>query len=108
MKIDRLWHCVNCGKKLYQTVVDSEGKIEKEKLPDFGEWEYLLSDGTYMRVCMCEGCKKTDIDTKEVMQTVRNGWYEGIEKNNWSKERKDSYKEKYDKIEIVGNGDNED
>jgi len=76
--IDKYGHCVYCHRNLiFERVVD--GKVIFMFSPDKEETEFLLDDGSRMRVCICRQCK-TNIDLhdkkvhEDIMESVINGW----------------------------------
>ena len=80
-------------------------KLQVRKLPHYDEQEYLMSDDTRMRVCMCSICKADidNVDTKEIMKKVVKGWEWGIDNNlKWDKDKKKKYMDKYGKLKITG------
>lgn len=110
--IDKYGHCVVCHKGLLiERVVD--GKAVKIFSPDKEESEFLLDDGSRMRVCICRGCKK-DVDLsnedtqKIIMEAVINGWdlevkslVEDNKKPDWDSKRGKEYMDVYKKRNIV-------
>jgi len=107
--IDRYGHCVTCGKNmLIEQVID--GKSEERLSAEYEEVQYLLDDGSRMRVAICRKCKsegKHD-DTKKVMQTVVNGWKKEVDdlvadnkKPDWTKERGEKHMKKYSSLAIA-------
>ena len=107
--VDTYGHCSTCGKNmLIEQVLD--GKLEKRFTADYDEVQYLLDNGSRMRVVVCKQCKekgKQD-DTKEVMQTVINGWKKEVDdlvadpkRPDWTKERGDKHMKEYSSISIV-------
>ena len=72
---------------------------------DYGEVEYILDNGSKMRVAICKNCKVDlkDKDTKEVMECVKRGWKKELESlHNWSEDKKADYIQRYDKLSIIG------
>jgi hypothetical protein len=114
MNVDRYGYCVNCGKNLQkEVVVNDEGGLRKIKMftSEHDETEYLLSDGTTMRVCMCKTCKANldKIDKNEVMATVKRGWEKELTLlDSWDKKKKEEYTKKYNKLEMVSNSKGKD
>ena len=71
---------------------------------EYDETEYTLDDGSKMRVAICKPCKYKlkDKDAKEIMDCVKRGWKKELESlHHWSEEKKITYMEQYDKLNIV-------
>ena len=95
--VDKFGHCVNCGLDMVkETVVNDNKGMRKIDMftSDHDETQYLLDDGTTMRVAMCKSCKAVLdlIDTKSIMDTVINGWKEELKTLPWDKDKKDKDK----------------
>jgi len=105
---DKYGHCVVCHKNmLIEAVIDN--KVQKRFTPEYQETEFLLDDGSKMRVAICESCKSgiSKKDETKIMDCVKEGWkveLDGLP--HWSNERKQKYLDKYMKLEIVCNSDN--
>lgn len=110
-RIDKYGHCVNCSKMMLQErVVD--GKCVVMFTPDYDTAEYLLNDGSRMRVCLCKQCKESinlscPKKQKELMDAVKRGWELEVyglaadeKRIDWDKERADKHMEDYNKKEI--------
>ena len=100
---DKYGHCCLCHKDmLIDQVID--GRVQKRFTADYTEKEYLLDDGTKMRVALCIDCAETaDDNTKKIMQSVVRGWEEEVnEFKHWDKEKKDNYLRRYSTLKIVG------
>jgi uncharacterized CHY-type Zn-finger protein len=108
MDWDKYGHCVKCHKNmLIEQSID--GKVQQRFTTDYSETEYLLDDGSKMRVAICVDCKKelTDKDIPKIMDCVKKGWeVEVKELKHWSEERKKSYLNTYLKKEIVTHSEN--
>ena len=100
---DRYGHCVMCHKNmLIEAVIDQ--KVQKRFTPDYSETEYLLDDGSKMRVAICEQCKINLLpkDENYIMKCVLEGWRAEVEGfNHWTREKKDNYMDRYSKRKIV-------
>jgi hypothetical protein len=98
-----------------ERVVDQ--KVIHMFTPEHSETEFLLNDGSRMRVCICKTCKDnrdlSSPETKEeIMDCVKNGWkleartlVQGFTKEDgtvirWTPEQADKYIEEYSKKEI--------
>ena len=97
-------HCCKCHRDLTLTqVIDS---VPTKRLSvDYDETEYLLDNGSKMRVAICKQCKDTlnGKDEPEIMACVKRGWKKELESlHHWSEEKKSAYMEKYGKLKIVG------
>lgn len=109
--IDRFGHCVVCHKNmLYHRIVD--GKEIQMFKPDHGHTEFLLDNGSRMRVCICNSCKE-NVDLSKpsiqemVMKTVVRGWQLEVNslvadesRPDWDIERGEKYMEDYSKLNI--------
>ena len=99
---DTFGHCTICHKNmLIEQVID--GKVEKRFTPEYVENEYLLSDGSKMRVAMCRDCKSnlTFDKQEQIMNCVIKGWEVGIKDLSWTDEKKKAYMDRYSKLEII-------
>lgn len=102
-------HCVVCHINLViEQAID--GKIQKRWSTEFDETQFLLNDGSRMRVCICKTCKAAlkEADYSKIMDCVIKGWDKETEdlvkdeaKPEWDKERKEKYMDAYSKKEIV-------
>ena len=84
------------------------------------ETEYLLDDGSRMRVCICRECKKTkdlsDDKIKDyIMEAVVNGWELELRdlvadksKPNWTPEKVKSHMDVYRNKKILLNSESVD
>ena len=102
MEYDKFGHCVLCHKPMItEQVID--GVVKERFTPEYREEELLMSDGSRMRVAMCTDCKATysKEDYKKVMDCVNAGWEEELKVLNWDNEKKDKYRNKFYKLEIV-------
>lgn len=116
IRIDKFGHCVLCHRMLIeQKVIDH--KVQFVFNSDHAETEFLLNDGSRMRVCMCKPCQQTrDLSSsqtkEEIMEAVKNGWQlevnalvKGIKKDDgqiikWSQDQADKHMEEYRKKSI--------
>lgn len=98
-------HCVKCHEDMsYEEVID--GVMTKRLGPDYQEIEYMLNDGSRMRVAICRGCKELlkddDNEKKEIMDCVYKGWVHELKSySHWSHEKKQNHLEVYSKKTIV-------
>jgi hypothetical protein len=109
-------HCVKCHKNLrIKEVFNNE--YRERWLPTKNETEYMLDDGSCMRVTMCTPCKNkltlSDKENKEIMDIVIRGWdresdmlVADKDRPSWTKESKDKYMKAYSKKYIVMNSEN--
>ena len=104
---DKFGHCIKCHRNLIvEQIIDQ--KPTKRFLPDYSEKEYVLDDGSRMRVAVCKQCKETltDKDTPYIMKTVIAGWKKELETlHHWTEEKKEKYMDKYGKLKIVKESD---
>lgn len=108
IKPDKFGHCVKCHKNmLIMEVID--GKEQQRFLPDYVEAEFMLNDGSKMRVAMCERCKSnlTDNDNEYIMECVIKGWELEVRGfPHWNEDKKKNYLDRYGKLEIVASSEN--
>ena len=101
--------CVVCHKSmLIEEVIG--GKVEKRFTHEYVEGEFLLDDGSKMRVAMCLDCKGkysgTDKEKSYIMDCVKAGWKkEPPNMKDWSAEKTKAYNEKYDNLNIVSSSE---
>ena len=114
--IDKYGHCVSCHKNLVvERAID--GKVMKVFLPDKDETEFLLDDGSKMRVCICKLCKR-DMDfndpkvNKQIMEAVINGWQLEVDslvqdekRPEWDVERGKNHMRVYSNKKILFNSE---
>ena len=104
---DKYGRCAMRHKILLKESMTSDGIVEMftgEK----ADMEFLLNDGSRMRVVVCKKCKKdfTDKDFKKLMKSVYKGWYiETQYLKDWSEEKRTNYLTEYANKEIVCNSD---
>ena len=106
MGIDTFGHCVKCSKNMLIKQVIG-GKVQNRFTPDYTEVQYLLNDGSKMRVAMCIDCKNnlTENNSSDIMQSVINGWQVQVDSLDWTKEKKQAYMDRYSQLEIVTNAE---
>lgn len=100
---DKAGHCVKCHKDLIEEKF-IDGFIQKVLTPDFDETEFLLNDGSRMRVVICKACKEiiTVADEPEIMAAVVKGWQWELDNLvNWDDSKKKDHMAIYSKKEIV-------
>ena len=109
--IDRFGHCVVCHKNLItKRVVD--GKVIDMFLPTHDHTDFLLDNGSLMKVCMCKPCKQ-NVDLKStkvqnyIMEACLKGWEletKGLiadeAKPNWNEDTAKIYLDKMAKLKI--------
>ena len=73
--IDKFGYCAKCGKNLITTIV-LNSEVIKRLIPDYDQIQFLLDDGSKMRVVICKPCKEIlkDKDYKTLMKSVIAGW----------------------------------
>jgi len=101
-------HCVLCHKNM---VIEQsiDGKALKRFTPEYAETEYLLDDGSRMRVAICNTCKNglSELLEDDIMKCVVKGWAEEVKGfKHWDQEKKDKYMARYGKLKIVVNSEN--
>ena len=99
---DKFGHCVFCHKcMIIEEIID--GKMQTRFIPEYNEEQVLLDDGSKMRVAMCINCKNnyTEKDYNKIMQSVADGWEKELEVSKWTDEKKQNYRDKYYKLQLV-------
>lgn len=83
--------------------------IGVKTLSNFRSAVFLLNDGSSMQVTMCDDCSLNmkPSDTGVLMESIINGWaiqtYSFLHyKEQWTKEKRDAYMERYSKKTIEG------
>mgnify|MGYP001617276113 CR=1 FL=1 len=117
--IDKYGHCCSCHRSLIIEKV-SDGKVIHMFLPDKDETEFLLDDGSRMRVCVCKQCKEgkdfNDLTFKNtIMEAVIAGWQLEVDslvadekKSDWNKDKGKKHMEYYSKRKILFHNDSVD
>ena len=99
---DKFGHCVKCHRDLrIEQIID--GKPEMRFSPDYSETEYLLDNGSKMRVAVCKQCKETltQEDHPVIMDCVVKGWKIEVDALPWSADKKETYLDNYSQLNIV-------
>ena len=99
---DKYGYCVLCHRNLrYEQVIND--KVMMRFSTDYEETEYLLNDGSKMRVAICKPCKEklTEEHHTQVMDCVKAGWVEEVKTLPWSDKKKQDYIDIYSQKEIV-------
>lgn len=109
--IDRFGHCSFCHKNLItKRVVD--GKVIEMFLPEHDHTDFMLNNGSMMKVCMCKPCKESvDLSDShihsDIMEAVMKGWeletklLVADEKiPDWTQEHADKYLDNMAKLDI--------
>lgn len=102
---DRHGHCVVCHEDMYYTQI-IDNKPQQRLSPLYGEIEYLLDDGSKMRVAVCNDCKgelkNDEEETTRIMDCVFKGWRHELDKySHWDNDKKKKYLKEYSKRKIV-------
>lgn len=110
-KIDRFGCCCLCHRcMLTEKVID--GKVQTVFLSDMADTEFLLNDGSRMRITICKSCKNSmDLENPKVhdyiMQAVIKGWdletkswVADESKPDWTQDRYVKHMERYSKLSI--------
>lgn len=112
--IDKYGHCVCCHSNLLvERTVDN--KVVYMFSPEHDETQFMLDDGTLMRVCICKPCKSnkdmSDIKVQnDIMEAIVNGW--NIEVNDlvyygkWSDGKAKFHMDTYSKKNILCHSEN--
>jgi hypothetical protein len=77
--------CRNCG-KLLQTTQYVDGKIVTRLTPDYRVTQYVMSDGSKMRVAVCQECLKGTVSSDSIIKTVKKDWDKALELKYGKKE----------------------
>ena len=100
---DKYGHCVSCHRYLLlEKVID--GKVTLVNHPDYSEEEFLLNDGSRMRVAICTKCKEglTEKDHKTIMKSVIKGWATEVQYlDHWTDDMRKKYIDTYSKKFIL-------
>ena len=99
---DKFGFCCLCHKQMViEEVIDS--KVQIRFTPEYIEEEFLLDNGSRMRVAMCIQCKQSysDKENDKIMQSVVSGWEKEVEVLNWNEEKKEKYRKDYYELKIV-------
>ena len=105
---DCFGHCCLCHKNMLVEEVIG-GKVQMRFLPDYDETEYLLDDGSKMRVALCKPCKSqlSEKHHDKVMGSIIKGWRVEVDNlKHWDKAKKDAYMEIYSQKQIVCKSEN--
>jgi hypothetical protein len=70
--------CRNCG-KLLQTTQYVDRQIATRLTPDYKEVQYVMSDGSKMRVAVCQECLKGEVSQDKIIKTVKKDWDKALE-----------------------------
>lgn len=99
---DKYGHCVLCHTNMRVEQVIG-GKVQMRFTPDYDETEYLLDDGTRMRVAVCKPCKATlgEHHEKKIMDAVIKGWDMEMKEYKWKPEKREAYMGVYSHRAIV-------
>lgn len=115
--IDRFGHCVICHRNLItKRVVD--GKVIDMFVPEHDHADFLLNNGSMMKVCCCKICKNTydltsDKVHEQVMEACQKGWE--LESKmlvadekipDWTQEKADKYLADMSKLDIDSHAEN--
>jgi hypothetical protein len=98
-------HCVKCHEDM-SIVEIIDGKPERRLTGKYMEEEYLLNDGSNMRVAICKDCQGKLKDDEEerisIMTCVYTGWEHELKNySHWSNEKKVNHLKVYKKKAIV-------
>lgn len=107
--IDRFGHCVVCHKAMIITQIIDE-KEQVRFTPDYDTTQFLLDNGSMMKVAICKSCKNdvTENDYNIIMEAVINGWdletrylVKDPKKSLWDEARRKKYMDEYSKRKII-------
>jgi hypothetical protein len=91
--------CRNCG-KLLQTTQYVDRQIVTRLTPDYRETQYVMSDGSKMRVAVCQECLKGEVKDDKIIKTVKKDWDKALELKYGKKEATEMAKA-YADVKIV-------
>lgn len=99
-------HCVVCHKNmLIEQVIDQ--RVQRRFTPDYSETEFLLDDGSRMRVAICKLCKVEELNHDKIMECVIEGWKREVKEIiAWSDEKKEEHIEVYSQKKILVKSEN--
>lgn len=111
---DKYGHCIMCHIDMNEERV-ADGQVIKMLSPKYIEKEYLLNDGSRMRVAMCNKCYSHLKDNEDEYDIVMGNVYRGWEHETnlyvkkrfkgktgiWNKEKQKQYLKKMKKYKIV-------
>jgi hypothetical protein len=107
MEFDKFGNCCVCHRcMLIEAVID--GRVQQRFTPEYSETEYFLSNGSRMRVAICEKCKgDLSVNHEEkIMECVKRGWEEETKGlPHWNEEKRNNYLKKQSSLEIVCNSE---
>lgn len=99
---DAYGFCCLCHRNLrYEQVINNQ--VMMRFSADYDETEYLLNDGSKMRIAICKLCKAelTEEHNKKIMDNVKAGWKEEVKVLPWTEEKKKDYIARYMQKDIV-------
>lgn len=115
--IDKFGHCVICHRNLItKRVVD--GKVIDMFVPEHDHADFLLNNGSMMKVCCCKICKNTyDLKDKDLQEEIIEACQKGWELETkilvadekipeWTQEHADKYLSDMGKLEIDCHAEN--
>jgi hypothetical protein len=91
--------CRNCG-KLLQTTQYVDRQIVTRLTPDYRETQYVMNDGSKMRVAICQECLKGTVSSDSIIKTVKKDWDKALELKYGKKEATELAKS-YADVKIV-------
>src|SRR5574343_1394467 len=99
---DKYGHCVCCHENMiYKQIID--GREEERASPRLDNAQFLLNDGSKMRVCICRNClfMLDENDYEGIMDCVYNGWEREVNSFDWDDAKKEDYLNKLRSKSIV-------
>lgn len=80
-----------------------DGRLEERALPKLDEVQFVLSDNSKMRVCICRDCKATitEEDYPTLMACVYRGWELEANKSSWTTSQREIFLEQCRSKSIV-------
>lgn len=114
--IDRFGHCVVCHKNLIvKRVVDNQ--VVEMFLPIHDHTDFMLNNGSVMKVCICKPCKASaelsnPVVHSNIMEAVNKGWeletkmlVANEKEVQWTEEYGQSYLNKMRELDIDTHAD---
>lgn len=103
LDFDKYGHCAFCHRfLLIEKIID--GRVELVNHPDFSDEEFLINDGSRIRINICHKCKPGfgKKDYKKLMASVIKGWATEVQYlSHWTDEQRSKYIKRYSKKEII-------
>lgn len=98
-------HCVSCHEDM-SIIEIIDGKPQRRLTGKYMEEDYLLNDGSQMRVAICKDCKEglkdDDEERSRIMDCVFKGWEHELKNySHWDDDKKSNHLKVYSQKRIV-------